>query len=304
VTSGDSAPAGAAGGAGATVAAGTAAGRLRLDPDERAALEEERDHLARSLRDLDAELAAGDLSPEDHATLREDYVARTAEVLRALDTHQTLAEQRRAASANRWGPRRLLVGVAVGAFAVVSGLLVARLAGTRTTAETITGDIRASTRQELATCLELAGAAMRAGSAGAGGAAGAAPSGDLLDAVRCYSDVLARSPGNAEALTYRGWLLVRTGNAQLERQAADDFDAAVASDPAYPDARAFRAIVFYRLGEFDAAAAELAVLDTLDPPPIIDNLLAQFGVRQGIAAARTSGAAPPATTPGPATTGR
>jgi cytochrome c-type biogenesis protein CcmH/NrfG len=253
----------------------------RLDPDERAALEEERDHLARSLRDLDAELAAGDLTAEDHATLREDYVVRTAAVLRALDAHQTLADQRRAAAAaTRWGPRRLLVAAGVAAFAVASGLLVARLAGTRTTAETITGDIRASTRQELATCLELAGAVMRAGSA-----PGGAPGGDLLEAVTCYSDVLARSPGNAEALTYRGWLLVRTGNARLEQQAADDLDAAVASDPTYPDARAFRAIVFYRLGEFDAAAAELAVLDTLDPPPIIDSLLDQFGVREGVAGA-------------------
>jgi len=304
VTAGD--PTVPAAPAGVTTSSGTAATRMRLDPDERAALEEERDHLARSLRDLDAELAAGDLSPEDHATLREDYVSRTAEVLRALESHQTLAEQRReAAAANRWGPRRLLVGAAVAAFAVVSGLLVARLAGTRTSAETITGDIRATTRQELATCLELAGAAMRGAPAGAGGASA---SGDLLEAVRCYSDVLARSPGNAEALTYRGWLLVRTGNAQLERQAADDLDAAVASDPAYPDARAFRAIVFYRLGQFDAAAAELAVLDTLDPPPIIDSLLAQFGVRQGIAAARTpgssSGASSAPIVPGPATTVR
>ena len=142
---------------------GGAAARLRLDPDERAALEEERDHLARSLQDLDAELAAGDLSPEDHAVLREDYVARTAAVLRALESHQTLAAQRRAAAAaTRGWPRRLLVGSAVGVFAVGAGLLVARLAGTRTSAETITGDIRASTRQELATCLELAGEIGRA----------------------------------------------------------------------------------------------------------------------------------------------
>ena len=44
----------------------------RIDPDAVAALEEERDLLARSLRDLDAEHTAGDLSDGDYATLRDD----------------------------------------------------------------------------------------------------------------------------------------------------------------------------------------------------------------------------------------
>lgn len=255
----------------------------RLDAEGLAALEEERDQLARSLRDLEAEFAAGDLSPEDYTTLQDDYVVRTAAVLRAIEARQSPS----AAHPTRRGPRRLLVGAAVVAFAVGAGLLVARLAGTRTSGETITGDIRASTRQELATCLELAGTALRGSASGGAGsdgaAAGAAASQELLAAVKCYSEVLSRAPGNAEALTYRGWLLVRTGNAQLQQQAADDLDAAVASDPAYADARAFRAIVFYRLGQLDAARAEIAVLDTLEAPPIIDSLLDQFGVREGLA---------------------
>jgi len=263
--------------------------RRPLDPDELAELEEERDHLARSLRDLDAELAAGDLSPEDHAALRDDYVVRTAAVLRAIEDRQALIRGQRAQRPGR--PRRVLVGAAVAVFAVGAGLLVARLAGTRTSGDSLTGDIRASTRQELAGCLELASASMRPAAAAAG-ASGAAASDQLLDAVKCYSEVLTRSPGNAEALTYRGWLLVRTGNTQLQAQAASDLDAAVASDPTYPDARAFRAIVFYRLGQLDAARADLAVLDTLDTPPIIDSLLDQFGVRAALA----GDAAPTATT--------
>ncbi|MEZ5235034.1 MAG: tetratricopeptide repeat protein [Acidimicrobiales bacterium] len=102
--------------------------------------------------------------------------------------------------------------------------------------------------------------------------------------MKCYSEVLDRAPNNPEALTYRGWLLVRTGNAALEQQAARDLDEAVTADPTYPDARAFRAIVFFRLGRFQAAQDELDVLDTLERPPIIDSLLAQFGVREGVAA--------------------
>ena len=57
----------------------------RLDPDALAALEQQRDFLLASLRDLDREHDAGDLDDIDHQTLRDDYTARTAEVLRAID---------------------------------------------------------------------------------------------------------------------------------------------------------------------------------------------------------------------------
>ena len=279
-------------GRGANAARAASARRARLDPDELAELEEERDFLARSLRDLDEELAAGDLSPEDHATLRDDYVVRTAAVLRSIEDQQSLRSR---GAAIRRGPGRWLVGAAVLLFAVGAGLLVARLAGTRTSVGGLTGDIRASTRQELAGCLELASAAMREGS----GATASSASAPLLEAVKCYSEVLTRSPGNAEALTYRGWLLVRTGTPQLQQQAAADLDAAVAADPTYPDARAFRAIVFYRLGQYAAARTDLAMLDTLDTPPIIDSLLSQFGVREGIAAASARTAPTAGGAPGP-----
>ena len=48
-------------------------------------LEEERDFLLRSLDDLDRERAAGDLDPADYVALKEDYTARAAAVLRAID---------------------------------------------------------------------------------------------------------------------------------------------------------------------------------------------------------------------------
>lgn len=239
------------------------------------ALIEERDHLVRSLADLEAERAAGDITEEDYVTLRDDYVARTAAVLRAIE-----AGRRPMSPHRRRGPLPLLVAAAVLIFGVGAGLLVARLAGTRTSSDTITGDIRASTRQDLAVCLELASAAL---SGTASGEATPADTGQLFEAVKCYSELLQRVPGNPEALTYRGWLLVRTGSPQLQAQAAGDLDAAVAADPTYPDARAFRTIVFLRLGQLDAARSELQILDTLDTPPIINSLLDQFGVRETLA---------------------
>ncbi|MGH2695769.1 MAG: hypothetical protein ACRDIW_02130, partial [Actinomycetota bacterium] len=47
-------------------------------------LRAERDFLLRSLDDLDAELAAGELTPERHRSLSDRYTARAADVLRLL----------------------------------------------------------------------------------------------------------------------------------------------------------------------------------------------------------------------------
>ena len=55
------------------------------DPDAYAALEEQRDFLLGSLDDLERERAAGDIDEADYEALRDDYTARAAAVLRALD---------------------------------------------------------------------------------------------------------------------------------------------------------------------------------------------------------------------------
>ncbi len=64
-------------GAGAAVDAGSRAER-------RQALEDQREFLLRSLRDLDSELQAGDIGQHDYEALRSRYTARAAAVLRAL----------------------------------------------------------------------------------------------------------------------------------------------------------------------------------------------------------------------------
>ena len=106
--------------------------------------------LRRSLEDLDAELAAGDLSPEDHARLRDDYTARLARALRGA-APPTASPPGPSRPARPWAAR-VLVGAVVVVFAVGAGLLVARTSGTRTSQDALTGDIRASQRAELDRC--------------------------------------------------------------------------------------------------------------------------------------------------------
>jgi len=221
--------------------------------------------LRRSLVDLDAELAAGDLSPEDHARLRDEYTARLARALRGQAADPVPASAPAGGSARPWA-RRLLGGGLVVLLAVVAGVAVARMSGTRTSGDSLTGDIRATQRSELDRCLELSSRS------------------EVLESVRCYDGVLDADPANVEALTYRGWVLVRIGDERLMDSAAQNLDRAVALDPAYPDARAFRAVLFDRLGRPAEAKAELDAFDALDPPPFMRDLVAQFGLRERIEA--------------------
>ena len=59
-----------------------------MNPDRLAELEDERRFLLRSLRDLDAELDAGDVDIDDYATLRDGYTKRAADVLRDIEEGQ------------------------------------------------------------------------------------------------------------------------------------------------------------------------------------------------------------------------
>ena len=107
-----------------------------VDPDRLATLEEERSFLLRSLRDLDAEHAAGDVDEDDYVTLRDGYTKRAADVMREIDDGRAHLPQRRPAS---WS-RRLGVAAVVAAVAAGAGILVARSSGDRLEGEEITGD--------------------------------------------------------------------------------------------------------------------------------------------------------------------
>jgi len=152
--------------------------------------------------------------------------------------------------------RLTVVGVVV--VGVLAGVLVARTAGDRGALDALTGDIRSSTRTMLAE------------------AAVAAPD----EAESLYGRVLDLQPSNVEALAYRGWSRWRTGDRAGARV---DLDEAVAVDAGYADVRVFRASVRHVDGDHAGAAEDLVVLDGLDAPPIVDDLLAASRLRQRIA---------------------
>ena len=215
-------------------------------------LRDQREFLLRSLEDLERERAAGDIDAHDYAALKDDYTARAAAVLRSIDGEQRSAPERRRPGGRR---RSSVVGLAVLAFAVLAGVLVAQTAGRRDADQTITGDVRQSATEKL-------------NEAGRRGAAG-----EFTAAVDLYEEVLADDPSNAEALTYKGWMLTLSGDGGAGLTTL--LEAATAN-PSYPDVHAFLAIVFFRNGLVEQARRELDRLDALDPPPAIRDLTANL----------------------------
>ena len=254
------------------------------------AMEQDRDHLLRSLEDLEQERAAGDLEEADYLVLKEDYTARAAEVLRALEPtsapegggpehpgFEGVGSGRggvRAATAAVVAPRRqpwraVLVTGTLLAFAVGAGALVARSAGERLPGDAATGSIAATgpsgaVADDLARARDLIG------------------EGKTLDAIKVYDRVIERDPRQAEALAYRGWLLRlagrAAGNTELIDKGLEYIDRAVAADPTYPDAHFFRAFVLYQDRHDPAAAVpELRTFLAGNPPkdmvPVVEDLL-------------------------------
>lgn len=225
----------------------------KYDPDTIAALEDQLDVQLRSLDDLEAEFAAGDMDAADYETLKDDYTVRVADTMRQLNQQQDLVAGR---PKRRINPMAI-AGVVV--FAALAGWLLARSAGERGVGDILTGDI-SSTRQRVFDCQELA----------AGG--------EIVEALRCFDDVLLEDPDNPEALAYRGWYVVLTAPSaeaageeaqavQLLQTGLNYLDRSIEIDPTFPDPRAFRAVVYERLGDGAAACAEVATLIALDPPP-------------------------------------
>jgi len=214
------------------------------------ALRAERDFLLRSLADLDAEHAAGDLTEDRYRELHDRYTVQAATVLRALER----VEHETAPSPTPPPPRRqrgrIAAIITAAAVLVVGGVLLVRAAGDRQPGQTITGNAHAAADDLDA----LARAArQRPDDADAQLAYATALMEDrqLADALRAFDDAARLDPANPVPKAYGGWIVFLAG---LPDEALTRLDAAVAADPDYPDARFFRGMVLLR-GRQDETAA-------------------------------------------------
>lgn len=227
----------------------------RVDPDELALLEEQRDHLLSSLEDLEREHEAGDLDDSDYRDLRDDYTVRASQVIQAIAERRTLVDSSRKPSSR--GRTALAVG-GVLVLAVLAGVMVARNAGQRG-GGAITGAVN-TPRARLATCQQVSFQKPE-------------------DGVDCYAEILADAPDNVEALTYQGWAFIR-----LDRldEGARNLSRAVEIDPDYPDARVFRAVLAARAGDYRLAASEVDRFYRNNPSPIAVQVLQSQGLEREI----------------------
>jgi len=219
-------------------------------------LEEEREFLLNSLRDLERELEAGDVDQDDYNALRDGYIARAASLTRELEGAESTdtADDEQESRSRRW-LRGVVASAVVLGLAVAAGWWVADQSGQRLPGQSATGGIElsSSVRLSLARSLNFS---------------------DPARAIELYSDVLKIEPDNVEALTYRSWLLSLSAVGASEdvrdvayATAVQDMSRAIEIDETYPDPHCFLGIVFFRL--LDDADRAKPLLDTcraLNPP--------------------------------------
>lgn len=222
-------------------------------PDENIeSLVDQRNFLLQSLRDLDAEFKAGDLDLDDYNSLRSDYVARTAQVIKQIESPEPTSSTSDSASRFRQSAITFLVVLLV---AVGAGWWVANQSGQRLSGQSLSGGIEDST----ASLLSRARATNFV---------------DPQAAIELYSQVLGLDPDNVEALTYRSWLLAliaRGAGIEIKQlaflSASSDLERAIKLDENYPDAHCFLGIVRFRLAADAVGAREqLTICQSQNPP--------------------------------------
>ena len=242
-----------------------------------AELIERRDFLLRSIDDLEREHDAGDLAAADFDLLHRDYSSRAAQVLRELEGIDTAARTTRAATpivraiARK---SRLLKGcatVGIVLFALASGFFVANIAGVRAGNQGLTGSVNAAkantTDAQVQALLRLGRESLNT---------------DPLKAIRSFDQAVALDPSQVEAMTYAGWVLrlvARSVEDQAKHKELLDgamarINRAIATNPQYPDAHAFRGIILLRdLDDAKASLQDFALLDSMTVPPEVSALI-------------------------------
>ena len=207
---------------------------------------EERDFLLRSLDDLEAERAAGNIDDPTYRRLHDDYTARAAITVRAMRDGTKDADRATEAPAQSRRHQVLVVGGLI-LFAVLAATTMAFALGARLPGGTVTGNSQARstiTPKERQRALEAA-VSGRPGDADARLALARFRLGrrDLAGALRDFQVAATLAPTNAEPFAYSGWIIRLQGYPDEGLQL---LDKAVTVDPAYADAHFFRGFVLLR----------------------------------------------------------
>ena len=250
-------------------------------------LEQEREFLLRSLADLDSEYEAGDIEDDDYRSLTNDYTARAAAVLRAIEVTKPTKKRGSSGSvrparatvtkAERSGPaadnarlsaalqsrrrwRATVVVIVVLGFGVLAAWVVAQSSGSRLPGQTASGNSQLT------------------GTTAAGGvdqrlvtAADLVNQGKVADALKLYDQVLADDPNQPVALADGGWLQAQAGLAGNRSDLVDSglvrIEKAETIAPDFADAHFFRGFLLLRAkNNAPGAVTELRLyLGIVDP---------------------------------------
>jgi len=191
-----------------------------------------------SLEDARRELAAGELSGEEFASISQREEAALVTLREALEELMTPVGDRSEVAASpesRVRRRRWLV-IALVCFAGAAGVLVWANLGLRQAGSSATGGLNLSQSQKLQQLVTEAEADVATG--------------DDLAALSAYQQILAIEPTNVVALTEAGWLEFSAGstsrNAAVVAAGVANLREAVTLAPTSPAPRLYYAIVAYR----------------------------------------------------------
>lgn len=231
--------------------------------ESRDSLEEERDFLLRSLDDLEAERAEGNIDDATYERLHADYTARAARVLHQLEGDRVTPVETGPAVSPR---RRALTVTGLVVFALVAGVTLAYGLGARLPGQTITGRQSPTATDQSRAALAAARADVKAHPDDVDARlvlARALTASNPAGALDQYRAAAKLDPTNAEPYAYSGWLIRLQG---FPDQGLTLIDKAITTDAAYPDAHFFRGIILLRdQSDSEAAAAEFRRYLELSP---------------------------------------
>ncbi|HJM27773.1 MAG: hypothetical protein QF596_05175 [Acidimicrobiales bacterium] len=209
--------------------------------------------LLQSLKDLDTELARGEISPVDHASLTRNYSKRLVRLTQVVDGKQnkTRPNQKR----KTWLWVFFLISVAT-----ISGFAISISSGERTSSEGMTGSVRQSVVTKLSQAQQLFSDQSR-----------------WPEAIDLYDQILEQQPSNSEALTYRSWLKYRQGDSSDEQIAV--WEEVLINQPEFPDAIVFLTIALSDDGRFNEAMEQLQDLENIQVSEELRNVLLSQGLR-------------------------